>query len=79
MSWMLSAEDRQRIVEALEYMSDVFMPEDRFNAYVSEGYGGTLSSDDYTMSGDDLAGFCWHFDELLKFFGVSRDIASRHS
>lgn len=67
------------MIEALEYMSDVFMPQEPFDALVAEGYGAEKGYDEYTMRGDDLAGFCWHFDLLLKAFGINRNIGERHA
>lgn len=60
------------IVESLEYMSDVFMGDERFRQVVDDG-----EMDSYTMDGDDLAGFCWHFDRILKWAGVKRSVFDR--
>lgn len=52
------------IREHLEYMRDVFMTEQGFNSALA---GHEVA---FTMEGDDLAGFCWHFNELIKAFAV---------
>lgn len=55
------------LVEAVQYMRDVFMPEASFRDLVENGARG---DEEFTMRGDDLAGFCWHFNELLEHFEV---------
>lgn len=70
----LTEEQTRTVIEALEYMSDVFMPDEAFRKIVDNGPYG---DETYTMQGDDLAGFCWHFDQVLKAFGVTRDIMER--
>lgn len=62
------------IVDALEYMSDVFMADAPFRQIIDEGPCG---DEEYTMHGDDLGGFCWHFDQVLKAFNVQRDPMER--
>lgn len=62
--------DRARIREDLEYMSDTFMPKGPFEALVADGLGADGAYEEYTMRGDDMAGFCWHFNDLLTLFNM---------
>ena len=65
------------IIEALEYMSDTFMPDEQFDALVADGYGSEQGGESWTMRGDDMAGFCGSFNEVLRWAGVDRDIMRR--
>ncbi len=55
------------LVEDLQYMRDVFMSDAPFKEIILEGPRG---DEEFTMRGDDLGGFCFHFNNLLKHFEV---------
>lgn len=61
------------IKEALAYLRGVFPHGGIYNPLVTEGARG---DEHYDLAGDDLAGACWHLNELLRHFEV-RDTLSR--
>ena len=58
-----------RIVEAIEYLRDVFPSRKLFDDLVAEGSHG---DEVFTITGDDLAGACWALNELMEIFEVER-------
>lgn len=59
--------DEQEIRESLTYIRGVFPASYIFDDLIENGARG---DEVHHIDGDDLAGACWHLNELLKHFRV---------
>jgi hypothetical protein len=53
------------IIESLTYIQDVFPAQSIFDELVENGAGG---DEIHNITGDDLAGACWHLNRLWTYF-----------
>lgn len=58
----------QEIRESLAYIRAVFPPDTVFSDLIENGARG---DEKHTITGDDLAGACWHLNQLLENFGTT--------
>lgn len=58
----------EEIRECLQYIRDVFPYRDVFDYLVENG---ARDDEVHQITGDNLAGACWHLDSLMRHFGVA--------
>lgn len=58
------------IIDAVDYIRGVFPGKGVYDTLIEEG---AVGDEVHTIRGDDLAGACWHLNQLMEHFGIPED------